>query len=137
MSDLHWTDTVDRSPLLSVVSVGTTAEHAGVTVEFIAIERRALGGVVLIAINDNTGRDTGDGPLNQSMPSIELNPEDGRIEAQIMASDFVDLTRIRYRAVFRPGLASGADMELVIDHFDAGILADLHGPWRSGRVRIP
>lgn len=136
MSDLHWTDAVDRSPLLSVVSVGTTAEHAGVTAEFIAIERRVLGGVVIIAIKDDTGRDPGEGPLNQGRPFIQVVSQKKHLELQLVASDFIDLTRIRYRAVFRPGLSTGADAEVVIDHFEAGILADLSGPWRSGVVSV-
>ena len=132
-----WADPVDRSPLLSVLAIGRSVSQHRVRVEFIAIERREAGGVLTFVVVDDTGRDTGQGPLIHSMPVIGLTSSDGSpIETSVVGGQYLDLSRVRYQAVFRPALRTGVTVEAVVEGFEDGLLADLRGPWSSGEVAV-
>ena len=135
MSDPEWTELVDRSPLLSVLAIGKVVSRHAVRVEFIALERRELGGVLTFVVVDETIRETGEGPLIQSVPLLRLTADDGRqFETRVVGGTFLDMSLVRYQAVFRPPLPPGTGVEVVVDRFVAGTLADVEGPWASGVV---
>jgi hypothetical protein len=135
MGEADWVEAVDTSNLVDVIPLVSRAERAGVTIEFVSLEIRELGGVVTLVVRS--------APIDDQSPdfsvpelSVETEPP-GQFDIVVVANDFVSLAHIRYRAVMRPRPSSGCLLRVVVSGFELGYEPTPEGVWKSATIRVP
>lgn len=128
----EWIDGIDRSLLLRVIPVGATVERDGVLVEFISVEHRAAGGVLILRIGDASLAGDGD-PFDMGVPIVRITTAQGAdLTSIVVASDFMKQDSVRHRVVFGPFPEPEAG-ELIaeVTGFELTERYASMGPWRA------
>lgn len=106
---------IDTSRLIDVVPIAAMVSEGTIAIEFIAVEIRSAGGVILLrVIDDEASPDA----MDFAVPRVVVRTEAGQAtKATAVANDFVSLRSVRHRFVF-PSTPLGTTARCEVDGFD-------------------